>query len=121
MATAPRTTQLTVNTITMPKKQSLNAYFPTGSRTITLDLTEDQWWHLIYTLRGRLDYFKRMRLQLIQLNDEGLQKQIDQYTETMIDTNIILESVQEQVAPFYWTKAKREEYRKQRIDEPGFP
>lgn len=121
MATAPRTTQLTFNTITMPKKQALNPHFPTGSRTITLDLTEDQWWSLIYTLRGRLDYFKRMRLQLIQLNDEGLQKQIDNYTDSMIDTNSMLESVQEQVAPLYWTKAKREEYRKQRIDEPGFP
>jgi len=103
------------------RQQPVNPHFPTGSRTITLDLTEDQWWALVYTLRGRLDYFKRMRLQLIQLNDEGLQKQIDQYTDSMEDTNSILESVQEQVAPLYWTKAKRAEYRKQRIDEPGFP
>ena len=122
MATAPRTTQLTLNTITMAKRQQpVNPHFPSGPRTITLDLAEDQWWELINTLKVRTDYYKRMRLQLIQLNDDGLQKHIDQYTESMEDTVSILESVQEQVAPLYWTKAKRAEYRKQRIDEPGFP
>lgn len=105
----------------MAKQPALNPHFPTGSRTITLDLTEDQWWLLISTLKVRTDYFKRMRFQLIQLNDDGVQKQIDLYTASMDDAVSILESVQEQVAPLYWTKAKRAEYRKQRVDEPAFP
>lgn len=105
----------------MAKKPALNPHFPTGSRTITLDLTEEQWWMLIMTLKHRTDYFKQLRCQLINLNDEGLERQIDQYTTSMEETVSVLETIQEQVAPLYWTKAKREEYRKQRIDTPGFP
>jgi hypothetical protein len=62
-----------------------------------------------------------LRFDLIRLKDDGLEKQIDQYTEFMEDIVFILESVQEQVAPLYYTKAKRAEWRKQRIDTPDFP
>jgi hypothetical protein len=103
------------------RQQPLNPHFPSGPKTVTLDLTEHQWWALLNTLKARTDYFKTMRFQLIKLNDDGLKAHIDQYTDCMEDTVSVLQSLQEQIAPLYWTKAKRAEYRRQRIDEPGFP
>jgi hypothetical protein len=68
----------------MAKKPELNPHFPTGSRTVTLDLEENQWWHLIYTLRGEIHNYRQLRLDLFNRGKEKYKEHIDLYTAVFV-------------------------------------
>ena len=100
----------------MAKKPELNPHFPSGKKSITLsDLPEDTWWTLIYALRARVDFHKRLRYDYVKLNSEDLQKQIDSHTASITELLDLLDSIESQIAPGYWTAAKREARREEKL------
>lgn len=101
----------------MAKKSELNPHFPSGKKSITLsDLPEDTWWTLIYTLRARVDFHKRLRYDYLKLNSEDLQKQIDAHTASITELLDLLDSIERQIAPGYWTAAKQTARRKEKLN-----
>jgi len=104
----------------MPKKPELNPHFPSGSRTVTLDLEENQWWHLIYTLRGEIDNYRQLRLDLVNRGKEKYKEHIDLYTDSIRNTISLLETLETQIAPLYFTRDRQAEYRKRKLDTMGF-
>lgn len=100
----------------MSKKPALNPHFPTGTKSIVLEnLPEDTWWVLMFVLKVRIDFHKQMRCQLEKLNAEDLQGQIDCHIDTQTRMLDLLESIQTQIAPKYWTADKRRRYREDRL------
>ena len=104
----------------MAKKPELNPHFPSGSRTVTLDLEENQWWHLIYTLRGEIDTYKKLRLDLVNRGIEKYKEHIDLYTACIGTTISLLQAFETQIAPLYFTRDRQAEYRKRKLDTIEF-
>ena len=104
----------------MPKKPELNPHFPSGPRTITLDLEENQWWHLIYTLRGEIQNYRQLRLDLFNRGKDKYKEHIDLYTACISTTISLLQAFETQIAPLYFTRDRQAEYRKRKLDTIEF-